>query len=146
MLELGADAERATAQSQWRARLQRFAQAGCSMAQFCAAEGVSRWSFCRWRRKVGGGVSPKRPTLAAARAKASAVLPGGGFIDDGVARVGGSEPQATIASAAAVELRLELGGGVVLQAPTGPGQGRSGRAARRVRVADQARSAAGCRR
>lgn len=115
MSELGADADRGTAQAQWRARLQRFAQSGGTVAQFCAAEDVRGWSFYCWRRKLGGDVSPKRPTLAEARAEASAVLPGGGFIDARVAGVGGSEPPATIASAAAVELRLELGDGLVLQ-------------------------------
>jgi len=114
MSELGADADRETAQAQWRARLQRFAQSGCSVAQFCAAEGVSGWSFYRWRRKLGGDASSKRPSVGARRGKAGA-MPSRGFIDAGVARVGGSEPQATIASAAAVELRLELGGGLVLQ-------------------------------
>jgi hypothetical protein len=53
--------------------------------------------------------------VVAARTKASAVLPGGGFIDAGVARMDGSRPHATTASAAPLELRLDLGGGVVLQ-------------------------------
>ena len=115
MAESRMDADAETPQAQWRARLQRFAQAGCSVVQFCAAEGVSEWSLYRWRRKLSGEVPPQPPAVVAARTKASAVLPGGGFIDAGVVRMDGGKPHATTASAAAVELRLDLGGGVVLQ-------------------------------
>lgn len=36
----------------WADRIDRFEQAGQTVAQFCAAEGVSPASFYQWRRKL----------------------------------------------------------------------------------------------
>ena len=38
----------------WRERLDRFAGAGLSVKEFCAAEAVSEASFYQWRRKLAG--------------------------------------------------------------------------------------------
>lgn len=36
----------------WSDRIDRFEQAGQTVARFCAAEGVSQASFYQWRRKL----------------------------------------------------------------------------------------------
>ena len=100
--------------AQWRARLGRFAREGGSVAQFCAAEAVSKWAFYYWRRRLAAAVPALPRTAVRAKPKGSADG-AAGFIDVGVARLGASEPRARIAPPSAVELRLELGGGVVLQ-------------------------------
>ena len=43
---------RAAARQAWVERLQRFADAGLTPAQFCAAEGVSLPSFYAWKRRL----------------------------------------------------------------------------------------------
>ena len=45
---------RAVARQAWSERLGRFGQAGQTVSQFCAAEGVSVASFYSWRRKLRG--------------------------------------------------------------------------------------------
>lgn len=42
----------------WADRLQRFDQAGTTVAKFCQAEGISQPSYYHWRRKLRG---PARP-------------------------------------------------------------------------------------
>lgn len=51
---------------QWRQRLERFAQSGQTVVQFCQAERVSEASFYQWRRKLAPQVSQK-----SSRAKSS---------------------------------------------------------------------------
>jgi len=46
----------------WADRLQRFEQAGTTVAKFCQAEGISQPSYYHWRRKLRG---PARPSHAA---------------------------------------------------------------------------------
>jgi len=102
--------------TQWRARLERFRRDGRSVAQFCAAEAVSKWSFYYWRRRLASPVHAL-PRTAVSKPRGCEVG-ATGFIDAGVARLGASEPQRMMAPplvSPAVELRIELGGGVVLQ-------------------------------
>jgi hypothetical protein len=109
--EAGGDA----LQAQWQARLDRFASAGGSVAAFCAAEGVSAWSLYRWRRKLGveAGKVPARTAMAKSTARR---VDRSGFIDAGVARVGGEGglpvPPAAVAP---VEVRIDLGGGLLVR-------------------------------
>lgn len=103
--------------AQWRARLRRFEGDGRSVAQFCAAEAVSKWSFYYWRRRLATSVE-KAPRTAAVPKPKTSEEGAAGFIDVGVARLVGSTPRVVMAqplASAGVELRLELGGGVVLQ-------------------------------
>lgn len=83
----------------WRAVLARFAESGLTAAAFCEREGVSSKSFYRWRARLGS--SPDQPL---ARKGASVTSTEGGFIDLGALRSGSSR----------LELRLDLGGGVLL--------------------------------
>lgn len=90
----------------WCEVMRRFDTAGATVSEFCAREGLSESSFYRRRARMGsfGSVAagPAQRTLAAPPAAAS-------FIDlgslGGARRDGGNS----------LELRLDLGGGVVLQ-------------------------------
>jgi hypothetical protein len=85
----------------WREILGRFERAGTNISEFCAREGVCESSFYRWRARMGipgAGVTAAptmRPRPLAAQPSAAS------FIDLG--------------SLGGLELRLDLGGGVVLQ-------------------------------
>ena len=85
----------------WRALLRRFEGSGLSVVDFCRREEISPASFHRWRGLLGQ-VKPARQT---------AVTSGPGFIDLGVV----SESAGTGSSTSSrLELKLDLGGGVVL--------------------------------
>jgi hypothetical protein len=81
---------------EWRAVVGRFAGSGLGVEAFCEREGVSRSSFGRWRSFLadtdlaGGAAAP------AERA---------GFVDAGLVGLSGG---------GRLEVRLDLGGGVVL--------------------------------
>jgi hypothetical protein len=98
---------------QWVERLSRFERDGRTVAAFCAAEGVSAWSFYTWRKKLApvGGERPKTAGVTTMKAAGA-----GGFIDVGVARMAAPGPRMPQAlSAAGVELQIDLGGGVLLR-------------------------------
>lgn len=59
-----ANRSRAATRQAWADRIDRFEQAGQTVAQFCAAEGVSPASFYQWRRKLRS-VAPVTQPLAA---------------------------------------------------------------------------------
>ena len=93
----------------WREMMRRFDGACVTVSEFCAREGLSQSSFYRWRSRMGppvgaGGLA--RPaggqTLPVQPSPAS-------FIDLG--NLGGACRDA----GSSLELRLELGGGVVLR-------------------------------
>jgi transposase-like protein len=88
----------------WRELFARHASSGVSVLEFCRAEGVNPGVFRRWRSMLnGGGLPGAKPQ---ARAAAKAVTP---FIDIGAVGAGSSR----------MEVRLELGGGVVLTVARG---------------------------
>lgn len=90
----------------WRGMLERFEGSGLSAESFCEQEGISLPSLKRWRLKVGHDAS----TAAAKRADMSAGTPEAAeFVNLGALRAGSSR----------VELRLDFGGGVVLQLSRG---------------------------
>lgn len=83
----------------WREVLERFAQSGLTARTFCDREGISTASFYRWRSLLKG--SPQRPRSQ----KPSMVAdPAAGFVDLGALSTSGSR----------FEVRLDLGGGVLL--------------------------------
>ena len=54
----------------WGERLERFARANQTVAQFCAAEGISEPSFYAWKRTLSGEAKspdPVTPTLVPIR-------------------------------------------------------------------------------
>ena len=80
---------------QWQAALARFGTAGLSVAAFCARESISEASFYRWRG-----------LLASSDAGHPVAQSAGAFVDLG--------PVASRHREARLEVRLDLGGGVVL--------------------------------
>ncbi|HEX4610992.1 MAG TPA: hypothetical protein VH092_22570 [Urbifossiella sp.] len=55
----------AVTRRQWVERLDRFHRSGQTVAQFCAAEGVSEPSFYVWKRTLAAGAEPARPSAPA---------------------------------------------------------------------------------
>jgi hypothetical protein len=90
----------------WCEMLERFEGSGLPAESFCEQEGISLPSLKRWRLKVGQEASHG----AAKCADTSVATPEAvEFVDLGALRPGGSR----------VELRLDFGGGVVLQLSRG---------------------------
>ena len=87
----------------WRAMLARFADGGLSVRAFCERESVSTASFYRWRSQLGkvAKADAAERQLAVPRVQA-------GFVDLGPLIAPPSAP-------ARFELRLDLGGGLLLQ-------------------------------
>ena len=79
----------------WRGLLARHAASGLSTVAFCAEAGVSSKSFYRWRSRLSGSATKPVVTTTAAS----------GFIDLGGLRT---------LDNSRVEVRLDLGGGVML--------------------------------
>ena len=52
---------------QWKERLERFAQSGKTVVQFCQAERVSQPSFYQWKKKLADQASPASSESKAAR-------------------------------------------------------------------------------
>jgi hypothetical protein len=89
----------------WGELMWRYEAAGQPMREFCQREGVSVASFHRWRARLVpevGAASARPPALRASAAQ---------FVDLGTVAGHGTLGPA----GAALELRIELGGGVVLQ-------------------------------
>lgn len=87
----------------WRAVLERFEASGLPTVEFCEREGISSKSLYRWRCRLGSaGELPASEQAVGARNTA-------GFVDLG--RLGSRSSR--------VELRLDLGGGVILQIARG---------------------------
>jgi putative transposase len=91
----------------WRAMVARFAQSGMTEEAFCEGEGVSAKLFHRWRAKRGKGTT-RAVVDKPARVAPSPVSPGE-FVDLGSLKDGGSK----------LEMRLDLGGGVLLHVVRG---------------------------
>jgi hypothetical protein len=83
----------------WQKILGRFEESGMDAPAFCTRERVSMPSFRRWQKRLGG----ESDRAVVARAADIAGKPAG-FIDLGGLRTGETR----------FEVRLELGGGIVL--------------------------------
>jgi len=103
--EAGADARR----RRWQQTVRRFERSGLSVARFCEAESISAWSLYDWRRKLGASGRVRRAVGAGSE----------DFVEVGmVAAPSGVAPEAALPRvevAAGVELRIDLGAGLVLQ-------------------------------
>lgn len=87
----------------WRELFARQDSSGMSVPEFCRAENINPGVFRRWRSILNGGIAGKK---AVSQTAPKAVTP---FIDIG----------AVNAAASRMEVRLELGGGVVLTVARG---------------------------
>lgn len=81
-------------------------RSGLSVRDFCRREGLNAWTFYGWRSKLRCGA----PVDEAPSKGDAAGEPASGFIDLGA--LGGG-------SSSRCEIRLDLGGGVVLQVVRG---------------------------
>jgi putative transposase len=91
----------------WRAMVARFAQSGLTEAAFCEHEGVSAKLFHRWRAKRSSATPRPAANKPARVAPSSAST--SGFVDLGSLKDSGSK----------LEMRLDLGGGVLLHVVRG---------------------------
>jgi putative transposase len=89
----------------WREAVRRFAQSGLAEEAFCEREGLGLKLFHRWRSKRGIA-APRAVIEKAARVSPS---PTAGFVDLGSLKDSGSR----------LEMRLDLGGGVLLHVVRG---------------------------
>jgi putative transposase len=86
----------------WRALVVKFAHSGLSVQAFCRQEGISTSTFSWWRCRFSGS-GPVQPV-----ARRSHSVVAGEFVDLG-------RLSAPASQAERLELRLDLGGGLVLQ-------------------------------
>ena len=82
---------------QWRALLARFEQSAMTVSEFCRREGICTASFYRWRRLLGEADIGDRPMPPANRSA--------DFVDLDALSLTGPDR---------LELKLDLGGGLVL--------------------------------
>jgi hypothetical protein len=91
----------------WQAMVARFAQSGLTEAAFCEGEGISAKLFHRWRTKRVRAMPRavvEKPTRVAPSPASTC-----GFVDLGSLKDSGSK----------LEMRLDLGGGVLLHVVRG---------------------------
>jgi len=96
----------------WQALLQRFDGEAMTVKEFCRREGLTRSSFFLWRSRVR--IDPKR-TPVPVSTNLAALAPKPSFVDLGM--LGATVPAPAPAHAAehtALDLRIELGGGLSL--------------------------------
>jgi len=102
---------RRAVENRWRAVMSRFAGAGVSVSAFCRGESIPTQTFYYWRARL-------RPAQSGVVASKRAITPSHsppaprGFVDLGLLP---SIDPATLAGPSGLEIRLDLGAGVVLQ-------------------------------
>lgn len=92
----------------WHEVFRRFEASGESVTGFCKREGLHTSSFQRWRQRLAPVATTPITTQAREPGEATRQAPVASFIE-----MGSMAPAS--AAAGRLELRLELGGGVVLQ-------------------------------
>jgi putative transposase len=89
----------------WGSVISGFEGSGLTVSQFCEREGIGAASFYHWRSRLRQGARRKRR----AQADPAVPAPRGDFLDLGTLSSGSSR----------MEVRLELGGGVVIHVTRG---------------------------
>lgn len=90
----------------WRELVARQVRSGLSVQAFCRQERLNTWTFYGWRSRLGGRKATAETAAVGGSAESQ---PRAGFIDLG----------ALGSSSSRYEIRLDLGGGVVLQVVRG---------------------------
>jgi transposase-like protein len=88
----------------WRELVARQASSGLSVQAFCRQQRLNTWTFYGWRSRLR-----QRTAVPETATAEGPTEPAAGFIDLGALR----------ASSSRYEIRLDLGGGVVLQVVRG---------------------------
>ena len=91
-------------ESAWREIVERQRQSGLTVPEFCEREGIKAASLYGWRSRLREGSQSPPVSPAAPRKSRPSEGPSSGFIDLGSLGSSGSR----------FEVRLELGGGVLL--------------------------------
>ena len=99
--------------AQWGELLGRFEPGTETVAEFCAREGVCPASFYRWRSRLAGQTGEVSRTGHQARTPPALAGRRAGFVDLGPLTTASAGPAAGVSGG--LLLRLDLGGGVVLQ-------------------------------
>jgi hypothetical protein len=86
----------------WRELVARQIASGLSVQTFCEREGINAWSLYGWRSRLG---AKSRPGVPVVTRSAPVQPPATEFIELGALGASGSR----------CEIRLDLGGGMVLQ-------------------------------
>jgi transposase-like protein len=102
-LERTMNKRRRLGEAVWRELTARFSASGLSASAFCAREKISPQSLYRWRSKLAQAADA--PVV---RTAVPVARPASGFLDLG-------NMSAPAPAPARIELRLDLGGGVILQ-------------------------------
>lgn len=97
----------------WRAVLLEFKTSGLSVTEFCARQGLSKSCFYRWKSAVEAEHSG-HDGLSQATLRPLAKNPIKGFLDLG-AFASPSGPVAAAPTLLQLDLRIDLGGGLVLR-------------------------------
>lgn len=84
----------------WRGLVARQARSGLTVQAFCRQERLNAWTFYGWRSRLREGAAVSQDTPASRSTHAASAAP---FIDLGA-----------LTSTSRCEIRLDLGGGVVL--------------------------------
>lgn len=92
----------------WQRLIERHAASGEPLGTFCRREGVSTHSYRRWKLRLGEPTALTSGKAAPAAKLAKRNLQTSPFVDLGA--LVGATPQ----SGGRIELRLDLGGGVLL--------------------------------
>lgn len=90
----------------WRSVISRFEESGLTVPQFCEREGIGAASFYHWRSRLS---SPGTRRKRRAQADPAMPAPRGDFLDLGTLGAGSSR----------MEVRVELGGGLVVHVTRG---------------------------
>jgi hypothetical protein len=107
--EMKAIKRRRLGEQAWGAVMRRFDGAGLTVSDFCAREGLNTASFYRWRARLGATGEPQAKDGRVKRAALSVQPSARDFIDLG------SLPARARDAGGGLELRLDLGEGIVLQ-------------------------------
>ena len=91
----------------WRELMRRFDASGATVNEFCAREGLTQSSLYRWRSRMGSPSGVAALTRTAAGRTQPVQPSAASFIDLG--SLAGAHRDAGVS----LELRLDLGGGVV---------------------------------
>jgi putative transposase len=89
----------------WGEVIERFVGSGLSVPGFCAREAISASSFYRWRSLVQAGVGQRKQPQEGVMIASAPASSATGFVELGTLTPSGGR----------IELKLDLGGGVLLQ-------------------------------